>query len=156
MSAKRLIAPLACVAVGFFSAAQAQAQNETELVPTTMAREACAILSADNYQACCIAGNRAEILSSEALAFCSLSAEEQSRRIRAMPKVVREVQAPLPAAAAPPSAEDLPGEETEHVSHSGLADGTNPGPGSANNNAGDTPGGQGVDNPGGAGENGSI
>jgi hypothetical protein len=158
MSAKWLMTPLACVAVGFFSAAQAQ--TETEFVPTTMAREACAELSADNYQACCIAENRAEILSAEAQAFCDMSGEEQSRRISAMPKRVREVETPPAAAAPPPTADvpsppaDRPGGETGHVSHSGLGDGTNPGQGSANNNAGNTPGGQGIDNPGCSGENG--
>ena len=40
------------------------------------------------------------------------------------------------------------------VSCSGLGDGTNPGQGSGNNNAGDTPGGQGVHNPGGLNQSG--
>ena len=142
----------------------AHAQTEGELVATTMPPEACTTLSVENYRACCIASNRAEILSADAVAFCDLSAEEQARQISAIP----EVQAPRPAAAPQPAAAgapapaadvpsptaDAPADDTEHVSHSGLADGTNPGQGAANSNAGDTPGGQGIDNPGGLGGNG--
>jgi hypothetical protein len=145
MSAERLIAPVTCAILGFLS--PAWAQTDGEIVASTLAREACAVLSTENYQACCIAANRAEILSSDAQVFCSLSAEEQARRITAAP-ATPEVQAP-PVAGAPAPAADAAPEDPDHVSHSGLGDGTNPGAGSASNNAGDTPGGQGVDNPGG-------
>jgi hypothetical protein len=152
---RRLAAVIIFAGAGTLSA---HAQTEGELVATTMPREACTTLSVENYRACCIASNRAEILSADAVAFCELSAEEQARQITALP----EVQTPRPAAAPPPAADapapaadvpspaaDAPADDTEHVSHSGLADGTNPGQGAANSNAGDTPGGQGIDNPGG-------
>jgi len=144
-------------------AISAHAQTERELVATTMPREACTTLSVENYRACCIAANRAEILSTDEVAFCQLSAEEQARRISALPEVQtpRPAVAPPPVAGAPPPAAevpspaaDVPTDDTQHVSHSGLADGTNPGQGAANSNAGDTPGGLGVDNPAGLGGNG--
>jgi hypothetical protein len=143
-------------------AISAHAQSEGERV-ATMPAEACTTLSAENYRACCIASNRAEILSSDEVAFCELGAEEQARRISALPEVEtpRPAVAPPPVAGAPPPAADVPSpaadvpaDDTEHVSHSGLADGTNPGQGAANANAGDTPGGQGIDNPGGLAGNG--